>query len=282
MLALAAVVAGFAVLREVGDGRPSGTDLGDLGVEHVHGLGINPASGALYVATHHGTFVLPEEDRAERLSDSYQDTMGFTVAGPDRFLGSGHPDVNELRSGRPPLLGLIESTDAGKSWEARSLEGEVDFHALAFVDGRVYGWDSTSSRFMVSDDLETWETRSAVAISSFSVDPDDRARIIAAGSGSLVESVDGGRTWHTIDGPPVAALSWDDSAGLWGADGAGRIHRSSDGRSWEQEGRVPGSPQALLATDDWLYAASDDAGRTGIYRSPDGARWDLLYRDRSD
>ena len=74
--------------------------------EHVHGLGINPADGALYVATHTGLF------RMERGSDDWpngsgtrlQDTMGFAVVGPDRFLGSGHPD---LRDDLPPLLGLI-------------------------------------------------------------------------------------------------------------------------------------------------------------------------------
>jgi hypothetical protein len=28
---------------------------------------------------------------AARVADIYQDTMGFTVIGPDHFLGSGHP-----------------------------------------------------------------------------------------------------------------------------------------------------------------------------------------------
>jgi hypothetical protein len=63
---------------------------------------------------------------AERVGDSYQDTMGFTVVGPNRFLGSGHPATDDL----PPLLGLIESTDAGKTWEHVSLLGEADSHVL--------------------------------------------------------------------------------------------------------------------------------------------------------
>jgi hypothetical protein len=40
------------------------------------------------------------ERTAERLGDRYQDTMGFTIVGPNRFLGSGHPD---LRDDLPPL-----------------------------------------------------------------------------------------------------------------------------------------------------------------------------------
>jgi hypothetical protein len=33
-----------------------------------------------------------ERGQARRVADRYQDTMGFTVTGPDRFLGSGYPD----------------------------------------------------------------------------------------------------------------------------------------------------------------------------------------------
>lgn len=81
----------------------------DPGVVHVHGLGVNPADGALYAATHTGLFRLDDDGRVERIADRHQDTMGFTIAGPDRFLASGHPDMRDenLRvDGKPPLLGL--------------------------------------------------------------------------------------------------------------------------------------------------------------------------------
>jgi hypothetical protein len=100
--------------------------------EHVHGLGINPADGALFIATHTGLFRMEAgSDSAERVGELLQDTMGFAVVGPDRFLGSGHPD---LRSDLPPLLGLIRSGDGGLTWDSVSLLGEADFHALR-VDG---------------------------------------------------------------------------------------------------------------------------------------------------
>ena len=51
----------------------------------THELG-EPADGSLIVATRYGSFRLPAGDGdAERIGDSYQDTMGFTVAGPDHF-----------------------------------------------------------------------------------------------------------------------------------------------------------------------------------------------------
>jgi hypothetical protein len=83
------------------------------GVSHVHGLGVDPGDGTLFAATHYGTFRILREGAAERVGDSLQDTMGFTVVGPNHFLGSGHPDVEGLQAGQPGLLGLIESTDGG-------------------------------------------------------------------------------------------------------------------------------------------------------------------------
>jgi hypothetical protein len=112
----------------------------DPGPVHVHGLGVNPADGALFVATHTGLFRAgPGERRARRVAGRYQDTMGFTVTGPDRFLGSGHPDGRE---DLPPFLGLIRSTDAGRTWEPVSLLGERDFHVLEAAGERIYGYGS--------------------------------------------------------------------------------------------------------------------------------------------
>ena len=253
-------------------------------IAHVHGLGVNPGDGDLYVATHTGTFRITGADRAKRVGGSYQDTMGFTVAGPDRFVGSGHPDVPSLRQGQPPLLGLIESTDAGETWTTRSLSGEADFHGLAFAHERVYGLDSTSGAFMVTEDLSTWDRRSQPDLLGFAVDPADPDHIVGAGVAGLLDSRDGGRTWASVDGPGIAALSWDPDTGLWGLNPDGTLHRRGvDGATWQPAGPLPGQPEALLADDGVLYAATlDGEDGTAIHRSDDeGATWGLLYRDKS-
>lgn len=279
---IAVPVIALAVTRIADDDAPRPGDLTeDPGVSHVHGLGINPADGSLIVATHYGSFrIAPDGDDAERIGDSFQDTMGFTVAGPDHFLGSGHPDVAGIQAGQPGRLGLIESTDAGATWTDISLGGEVDFHGLAFAHDQVYGWDSGTSRFMVSANREQWETRSSLDLFGFAVDPDDADHIIGATPDGPAESTDGGRTWNRTDGPLFLALSWDPDAGLWGADPGGAVwHHTGD--DWEQAGSVPGDPQALLATPDALYTAvHDGADMTRIYRSTDeGRTWELRYRD---
>ncbi len=278
---VAAPVLVWALGRSSSEGPGQATSFEDPGVAHVHGLGVNPADDSLYVATHTGTFRIPDNGPAERVGASYQDTMGFTIAGPDRFLGSGHPDVPALRRGEPPLLGLIESTDAGQTWQSRSLRGEADFHGLAFAHDRVYGLDSTGGRFMVSTDMTDWDTRSTIGLSSFAVDPADPDHIVGTGPEGLLASSDGGRQWVAQKGPGLVELSWEPDMGLWGVEADGAVHRSNDGgTTWEQAGQLPGQPQALLAQDGVLYAAALEDDATGIYRSDDeGRTWRLTYRD---
>jgi len=105
LLAIASVGAVLA-WRSVGGGQ--GAQSAGAGPVHVHGLGINPADGALFVATHTGLFrVRSGESKATRVGDSFQDTMGFTVVRESQFLGSGHPD---RRTDLPSRLGLIASS----------------------------------------------------------------------------------------------------------------------------------------------------------------------------
>lgn len=251
----------------------------DPGAVHVHGLGVNPKDGTLYAATHTGLFRIPESGRAERIADRYQDTMGFIVVGPDRFLGSGHPDLREAREKRmPSLLGLIESTDAGRTWAPLSLQGQADFHALHALHGRVYGYDSTSGAFMVSGDMKTWETRSKAAMRDFAVSPMDPEFVVAAMVDNVQRSRDGGRTWERLSSPTLTLVAWRDAAALWGMTGDGAVFRSADGGdSWWQQGALGAGPAALTVHNGVLYAAAHDGG---IYVSDDGgATWRLRYRE---
>jgi hypothetical protein len=271
-LVVAVPVLFWAGLRLAGGDRtPSGLSAGDPGIAHVHGLGLHPVDDSLWVATHYGTFRVGPDKKVERIGDSYQDTMGFTVAGAGRLLGSGHPDVQGARRGQPGRLGLIESTDGGATWHPLSLSGEADFHGLAYSHDRVYGWDAGSGRFMVSADGRSWDVRSALPLAGFAVDPTDPEHVIGAGRNGLVDSTDGGRTWRPRDGPV-------------GVDPDGGVHRSTDGgASWSEVGRLSGAPEALLVTAKaWYAAAKAEDGATGIYRSTDGGRnWVLHYRDHT-
>lgn len=265
-----AVVLAAVWLRAANDER---VDAADPGLVHVHGLGINPADRALYIATHTGLWRLPPGARApQRIGESRQDTMGFTVVGPDHFLGSGHPD--NVR--QPPLLGLIESKDRGRDWDPISLLGEADFHVLRAVGGRVYGYDVTNQRLMVSTDGgREWAERRPPPVIDLAPNPANPTHVIASTEQGLLVSRDSGGRWSPL-GDGVGLLAWPAAKTLYLVDGAGDVLRSSDeGRSFTRAGQIGGQPAALVAaTEQELYAA---VHLGGIVRSRDGGRtWEAV------
>src|SRR5215210_3525032 len=111
---------------------------------YIGALSVNPADGALFLASNTGLFriergaaepvkvtgVLRTPDGEGKVSE--QLVVRFT--GPDQLFGSGHPSAG---AALPPALGLIRSSDAGKTWESVSELGTADFHALALSKDRI-------------------------------------------------------------------------------------------------------------------------------------------------
>lgn len=248
----------------------------DPGPVHVHGLGLDARTETLFIATHTGLWRLPKgATEATRVGDRRQDTMGFTAAEPGLFLGSGHPDPRE---DRPPLLGLIRSTDAGRSWQPVSLLGEVDFHVLKTAGRRIYGFDATGGKLLASDDGgESWATRAVPEpLLDLAVDPADAGHVVASGGAALYESRDSGATWRPLGGEP-GYLAWPERQRLYkiGANGLVTV-ASSANQEFRPLGSVGGMPEAFLAAGGNLYAAL--AG-SGILQSEDGGRsWKIRYR----
>lgn len=266
------VVVGIYALRQ--GGSASGPDVrsNDPGVVHIHGLGINPANGDLYAATHMGVFHI-ENGKATRIADRYQDTMGFTVVGSDHFIASGHPDVRE---DLPPLLGLLESRDAGRTWVKKSLLGKADFHALRFAHRQVWGYDSRSSTLMVSENGRRWDERSSLVMRDFAISPTSEDVVLATNGEALRQSEDGGRTWEDSDAPKgPLLLAWPKTTELWLITTSGEVYRSRDsGRTWDKRGGVNGQPEAFVAESDALYAATHGAILTS---TDDGQTWREFY-----
>ncbi|MGK5447646.1 F510_1955 family glycosylhydrolase [Streptomyces radiopugnans] len=267
---LAAVLAGCSGGADEDDHQDSSaghSHAAEADISHIHGLGINPGDGKLYVATHHGVVAVDDGGSAKRVSDT-ADYMGFTVAGPDTFLGSGHPAEG---SDEPANRGLIRSTDAGRTWKALSLAGEVDFHALEQVGGTVYGYDSTHGMLRVSENGEDWDERAELSALDIAVSPEDPGTVLATTADGVARSTDGGETFAGGAEPVLAYLSWAGEDGLYGIGPQGTVHRSTDGgENWTETGTVPGGQaQALTAvTPERVLAAT--AG--GVYESRDGGK----------
>lgn len=271
-LALAALLS-LAVLAGCGDDTGEGGGRADL--EHVHGLGVNPKDGALLIATHFGLFRVGEgESTPERVGESRQDVMGFSVLGPDRLLGSGHPAPGQAG---PPNLGLIRSDDGGRSWSSVSLSGEADFHVLRAAEQRVYGFDAGNARFMVStDEGRDWrQLEPPGPLFDLAVDPLDAARIVASTERGLYGSVNGGERWRELTDETAGLLAWPRRGALYLIDGEGSVQRSGDGgRSWKGNGWLGGQPVAFAAAGERdLYAALPDG--TVKHSTNGGRSWSV-------
>lgn len=281
-----AVAAGVVALTPVACGGGSEPDeeaefagapleLQDPGPVHVHGLGYDRSTGTLFIATHTGLFELPgAASSATRIGDSRQDTMGFFLAESGRFLGSGHPDA---RAGLPPHLGLIESTDRGRSWQTVSLSGKADFHVLRARGAVVYGFDSSNERFLASaDGGVTWAQRPVPeSLVDLAIDPSDAQHLVASGQSGLYRSTDGGRSWAPAGGGVSGYLAWPAPQRLYVAtlDGAFLTATSSRG-PWRGRAQLAAPVSALHAAGAAeLFAALHDG--TILHSVDGGASWDV-------
>lgn len=164
---------------------------------HIHGIAVdseNPSQ--LYLATHHGLFLVSPDGKATRISENTYDYMGFTPhpAEPSVLYASGHPPGGGN-------LGFMVSTDGGKTWQqrAKGVNGPVDFHQLDVSKANpevIYG---VHGGLQVSKDSgHSWELVAAppgdlidLAASAKEVD-----RLYAATKRGLLYSKDGGKSWQ--------------------------------------------------------------------------------------
>ena len=259
----------LVVLAGCANGSPQTTapDSAASAMGHIHGIGVDPADDTLYAATHFGLFRI-EDGAVTRVADRWQDTMAFTVIGDQQFLGSGHPD---LREDLPVHLGLIESTDAGKTWEALALQGEADFHALEPAGDVLYAMDALSGTLMSTRDRRTFRTVTKVNALDLAANPDASGRVLATLTGGRLVSIDTatGRS-RSLVAPPLSYVDWPRPDLLVGLGPTGAIHTSTDaGTTWSATGSVPGDAAALEITTSTWYAAtsqglfsSENQGRT--------------------
>ena len=261
---------------ELSEPPPPGLSPDDAGFVHVHELAIDPAGEGLLVAAHTGLFRV-NDGKVERLDDHYHDIEAFEVAAPNKYLSSGHPDFRTAELGlEPERLGLMESRDAGKTWNAVSLSGEADFHALRTRGSTVYGADAVTGGFMVSRDAgESWETRSKPDLEDFLVVPGEAATVLGVGAQGTVLSSNGGRDWDRLDTPRLTTLAAERNR-VWAIAPEGSVYLSEDvGRTWSRRGILGAPPEALLATPNRLFAAGTGVG---VVSSHDGGRtWRSLY-----
>ncbi|MGY2077804.1 MULTISPECIES: F510_1955 family glycosylhydrolase [unclassified Blastococcus] len=245
-------LAGAALLTLLTGCAPTGTPAapapgditGTLPAAHVHAVAVDPGDGALLLATHEGLVTVGDDGRPAAVGPVI-DLMGFTVAGPDHYLASGHPG---LRTDLPNPVGLIESTDGGETWTPLSRTGESDFHALtALPGGGALGFDGTLLR---TTDGTTWE-QLAIPAEPHTLTAAPDGQVLATTGAGLLRSTDAGATWAPVDGAPLLqVVTWlGDGTAAVGITPDGAVWTSTDAAaSWTHRGHLDATPEAVAAT----------------------------------
>ena len=219
-------------------------------LDHVHAAVY--VDGRLLVGTHTGVVEIdPSSGAVTPRGTSRDDFMG--LAGTAELLvASGHPGAG---STLPDPVGLLRSSDGGRTWETVSLTGEIDFHALA-IDGERIAGSATAGELLYSDDAGTsWTTIAqgeATSLEWFA------GRLWMA-DGSTVS------TWAPGDGAPrvnpevaglVMAAATDGSL-LWLLQPDGALLATEDGVAWSPAGSLPEAAY-LAASPEVLYAVTPE------------------------
>jgi photosystem II stability/assembly factor-like uncharacterized protein len=165
--------------------------------------------------------------------------MGFSVA-KNAIYTSGHPAPDS------PLknpLGLMKSTDGGKTWQQLGLAGESDFHVMAagYASNAVYVFNAEPSSRMretglhvTEDDGKSWKRAAASGVSgeliALAAHPDKSNVVAAATTTGLYLSRDSGAKFERR-GPAgvVTAVTFDfDGRHLYfTTDAADKLHRAA-------------------------------------------------------
>ncbi|MBK8734293.1 MAG: hypothetical protein IPL93_16100 [Actinomycetales bacterium] len=212
-----------------------------VAITHIHAVARDPKTGDLLLATHEGLFRHANGDLLQ--NGPVIDLMGFTVAPDGTYYASGHPGAGvDL----PQPVGLITSTDSGRTWRVSSRGGESDFHALTSSPTSVVGFDGT---LRSTTDGETWSTRTIPAAPRTLAASPQTGALLATTETGLLHSTDDGGSWKGLTPPATALLAaWADEQTIVIATANGQIATSNDtGATWTLQPKRIGAPQALFA-----------------------------------
>lgn len=185
---------------------------------HVHGLAYAADGRALLIASH-GGLIAYRDGQWRQAGDRTYDLIGLSVT-KDAIYASGHGPSDRV-VGDP--IGLVKSTDGGKSWQRLTLAGEAEFHVMdvSFGSGAIYVLNVAPNSqmprpgvYFSRDDGKSWR-RCAVAglspqIVRIAAHPLLPSTVAVATENGIFISQDFGEAFRRI-GPnvPVSAITFD-------------------------------------------------------------------------
>jgi photosystem II stability/assembly factor-like uncharacterized protein len=285
------LIAGMSLLKQLyggEEGKSSNNLYPVSSFAHAHGLSVDIEDpNKVYIATHHGLFVLINDSQLYQIGKNKDDYMGFSVhpADPDVFFTSGHP----ARGGN---LGFQKSEDKGATWEKLSdgVGGPVDFHSMAVHPANpsiILGWYERKLHIS-RDQGKNWEALDVALpdVIGFSGDPNNENVIYAVTLRGISVSADMGKTWNSLqalDGQLVTSLTMhpSDSQKMIIASQKMGISASQDsGITWQKlsgdmDGKIIYYLAISVSNPQILYSLTSE---NEIYKSRDGGKtWYKIY-----
>lgn len=264
-------------------------DVAALAVEtHFHGIAVDPKDPSrLYLATHHGLFVVDATGKARLLSERRDDFMGFTPhpADPAILYASGHP----AGGGN---TGFIASDDGGQSWRKLSdgAGGPVDFHQLdvSKADPKViYGVYGNIQKS--TDGGQSWTQIAPAPEGLIDLAVGSRPdTLYAATEQGLLRSTDDGKSWKPAytSSQPVTMVEVAGDGQIYAfVTGTGLVHTEEQGLNWKTAGSGSFGGQYVIhfavapADSRRLYAVTfnpADRAQSVLTSADGGENWVVL------
>lgn len=222
-------------------------------IDHIHGL-VAVSPDRVIAGTHSGAVSISASGQVSKSGNERDDLMGMTgEAGTESLVSSGHPGPGS--SFRNPV-GLIASSDGGSNWQSISLEGEVDYHALAVSEGTVIGYGGGKTLSVSADGGRTWSPGAAIQPAALAL---SSQRVLATTQAGLQVSTDTGQSFEVVAGAPrLVLISAGTGTNMLGLDDDRNAWTSDDsGASWSRVGPV-GNAAAVASFDESVGYAVDE------------------------
>jgi len=197
----------------------------DISLMHVHGLGFTNDGTQLLIPAHEG-LVSFTEGRWKAVSGKKHDYMGFTMV-DNGFYSSGHPEFRSKELKNP--LGIVKSTDNGKTLEILDLHGVEDFHGMAVgyqshtiyvINPRPNERMSEAGLYVSNDEAKSWTRSQATGVignvTSIAAHPTDPGTVVIGTSDGVFLSNDFGNLFEKLSiEQEVTALAFGKTGDLF-------------------------------------------------------------------
>ncbi|MGM0883214.1 MAG: F510_1955 family glycosylhydrolase [Bacillota bacterium] len=192
-------------------------------IEHIHGLGYTSDGKQILIPAHDG-LVSYSDGKWGNVDSPKNDYMGFQTV-DNGFYSSGHPGPGSTL--KDPI-GIVKSSDLGKTLTKLGFEGESDFHRMAvgYKTHAIYVINeqqssklNSSGLFYSTDDAKNWTKSAAAGLNeeptALAVHPTDEKTIaIGTKSGLLISNDFGNRFEMLLPDQFITSLNFGENGEL--------------------------------------------------------------------